>query len=149
MDKVSARLVSNIKFFGSKRAFNFLHYDYLLSLQVNELKEKGNTALNAEKFDEAIAAYTEAIALDANNHVLFSNRSAAYAKAGKFRDALEDAEKTISLNPKWAKGYSRKGAAAAGLHDFMKAFEAYNEGKHVLDVFTSLLELLILVKLRD
>lgn len=101
----------------------------LPSLQVNELKEKGNTALNAEKFDEAIAAYTEAIALDAKNHVLFSNRSAAFAKAGKFREALEDAEKTISLNPTWPKGYSRKGVAAAGLRDYMKALEAYNEGK--------------------
>ncbi|KAH8334426.1 hypothetical protein KR059_010110 [Drosophila kikkawai] len=97
-------------------------------LQVNELKEKGNQALNAEKFDEAVAAYTEAIALDGQNHVLYSNRSAAYAKAGKFQAALEDAEKTIQLNPTWPKGYSRKGAAAAGLQDFMKAFEAYNEG---------------------
>ncbi|KAH8369013.1 hypothetical protein KR200_002754 [Drosophila serrata] len=97
-------------------------------LQVNELKEKGNQALNAEKFDEAVAAYTEAIALDGKNHVLYSNRSAAHAKAGNFESALEDAEKTIELNPTWAKGYSRKGAAAAGLQDFMKAFEAYNEG---------------------
>ncbi|KAH8412510.1 hypothetical protein KR009_002731, partial [Drosophila setifemur] len=96
--------------------------------QVNELKEKGNKALSAEKFEEAVAAYTEAISLDGQNHVLYSNRSAAYAKAGKFQEALEDAEKTIQLNPSWAKGYSRKGAAAAGLQDFMKAFEAYNEG---------------------
>ncbi|KAH8328325.1 hypothetical protein KR067_008031, partial [Drosophila pandora] len=98
------------------------------SPQVNELKEKGNQALNAEKFDEAVAAYTEAITLDGQNHVLYSNRSAAYAKAGKFQEALEDAETTIKLNPSWPKGYSRKGAAAAGLQDFMKAFEAYNEG---------------------
>lgn len=96
--------------------------------KVNELKEKGNQALNAEKFDEAIAAYTEAIALDGKNHVLYSNRSAANAKAGKFGEALEDAEKTIELNPTWPKGYSRKGAAASGLCDYMKAIEAYNEG---------------------
>lgn len=96
---------------------------------MNELKEKGNQALNAEKFDEAVAAYTEAITLDGKNHVLYSNRSAAYAKAGKYQEALEDAETTIKLNPSWPKGYSRKGAAAAGLQDFMKAFEAYNEGR--------------------
>ncbi|KAH8266668.1 hypothetical protein KR018_008726, partial [Drosophila ironensis] len=96
--------------------------------QVNELKEKGNQALNAEKFDDAVAAYTEAIALDGQNHVLYSNRSAAYAKAGKFQEALEDAEKTIQLNPTWPKGYSRKGVAAAGLGDYMMAFEAYGEG---------------------
>lgn len=98
-------------------------------MQVNELKEKGNQALSAEKFDEAIAAYTEAIALDDKNYVLYSNRSAAYAKAGRFAEALSDAEKTIEINPTWAKGYSRKGAAAIGLRDYMKAFDAYNEGK--------------------
>lgn len=92
------------------------------------LKEKGNQALNAERFDEAIAAYTQAIALDAKNHVLYSNRSAAYAKAARFKEALADAEKTIELNQSWPKGYSRKGAALAGLKEYMKAFEAYNEG---------------------
>ncbi len=32
----------------------------------------------------AIDRYTEAITLNRNNHVLFSNRSAAYARVGKF-----------------------------------------------------------------
>ncbi|XP_014096182.2 stress-induced-phosphoprotein 1 [Bactrocera oleae] len=99
--------------------------------KVNELKEKGNRALNADNFDEAIAAYTEAINLDNKNHVLYSNRSAAYAKACKYDKALEDAEKTIALNPTWPKGYSRKGAAAAGLKNYRAAMEAYEEGlKH-------------------
>uniref|UniRef100_W8C1W9 Stress-induced-phosphoprotein 1 n=2 Tax=Ceratitis capitata TaxID=7213 RepID=W8C1W9_CERCA len=96
--------------------------------KVNELKEKGNRALSAENYDEAIAAYTEAIGLDDKNHVLYSNRSAAYAKAGKYDKALEDAEKTIALNPTWPKGYSRKGAAAAGLKNYRAAMEAYDEG---------------------
>ncbi|RMZ97724.1 stress-induced-phospho 1, partial [Brachionus plicatilis] len=46
----------------------------------DELKAKGNAALQAEKFDEAIKHYTEAIQIDSNNHILYSNRSAAYAK---------------------------------------------------------------------
>lgn len=96
--------------------------------KVTALKEKGNKALNENKFDEAIAAYTQAIALDDKNHVLFSNRSAAYAKAGKYDLALKDAEVTISLNPTWPKGYSRKGSALAGLNRFEEAFKAYQDG---------------------
>jgi stress-induced-phosphoprotein 1 len=34
----------------------------------------------------------------------------------------------VSLNPKWAKGYSRKGAALHGLEDFDGAIAAYEEG---------------------
>ncbi|XP_045447472.1 stress-induced-phosphoprotein 1 [Melitaea cinxia] len=96
--------------------------------QVNQLKEKGNAALAAEKFDEAIKFYTSAIELDPNNHVLYSNRSAAYAKAKKYALALEDANKTVSLNPSWSKGYSRKGSALAYLWRFDESIEAYEKG---------------------
>jgi stress-induced-phosphoprotein 1 len=93
------------------------------------LKEKGNAALTAGKFDEAIQAYSDAIKLDEANHVLYSNRSAAYLKAGKLSDALSDAEKTIQINPSWPKGYSRKGAVLFALEKFDEAFTTYNKGK--------------------
>lgn len=100
-----------------------------MTSKVNELKEKGNKALNEDRLDEAIAAYSEAISLDGSNYVLYSNRSAAYAKAGKFELALADAEKTVELNPTWPKGYLRKGCALAGLNKFTESFEAYSEGQ--------------------
>ena len=68
-----------------------------------ELKNKGNVALQNNQNDDAIKYYTEAINLDSKNHILFSNRSAAYAKAGKYKDALVDAEKTIELKKDWPK----------------------------------------------
>lgn len=93
------------------------------------MKERGNAALTAGKFEEAIQAYSDAINQDESNHVLYSNRSAAYLKAGKFQDALNDAEKTIQINSAWAKGYSRKGAALFALEKYDEAFTCYNKGK--------------------
>jgi stress-induced-phosphoprotein 1 len=93
-----------------------------------ELKAKGNAALQKENYEEAIQHYTEATKLDPNNHILYSNRSAAYAKIGKYRDSLADAEKTISLKKDWPKGYSRKGAALELLEKFDEAIKTYEEG---------------------
>ncbi|CAH1403250.1 unnamed protein product [Nezara viridula] len=96
--------------------------------QVTVLKEKGNAALQEGKFLEAVDFYGQGINLDSKNHVLFSNRSAAYAKAGEYLKALEDAEMTVKLKPDWGKGYSRKGSALAYLGRHKEAIEAYEEG---------------------
>ena len=92
------------------------------------LKEKGNKALAENKFDEAIAAYTEAIGLDGQNHDLCSNRSTAYLIAGKYEEALIDADKTISLNRFGAKGYSRKALALFGMEKYQEAFAVCSKG---------------------
>ena len=71
--------------------------------QAQELKERGNRALAAGDVGGAVRHYTAAIALDGRNHVLFSNRSAAYARQGDYARALADACRTLELRPDWAK----------------------------------------------
>ncbi|KAI0853531.1 heat shock protein [Daldinia vernicosa] len=98
---------------------------------VDELKALGNKAIAEKKFDEAIDAFTKAITIDPNNHILYSNRSAAYASKKDWTNALSDAEKTTQIKPDWPRGWGRKGAALHGSGDLLGASEAYEEGlKH-------------------
>lgn len=97
----------------------------------DEAKAKGNAAFSAGKYEEAIRYFTEAINFSPTNHVLYSNRSAAYASLGKYSDALSDAEKTVELKPDWSKGYSRLGAAHLGLRRCEDAVSAYNKGLEI------------------
>lgn len=72
--------------------------------------------------------FTQAIAIDPSNHILYSNRSAAYASKKDWENALKDAEKTTEIKPDWPKGWGRKGAALYGKKDLLGASEAYEQG---------------------
>ncbi|CAM9370835.1 unnamed protein product [Chrysoparadoxa australica] len=93
-----------------------------------EFKAKGNAALQAKDYDEAIAHYTKAIELEPSNHVFYSNRSAAYLSKGDAQAALSDADLCIKANSTWAKGFSRKGAALHSLKKYDDAVQAYKDG---------------------
>lgn len=97
----------------------------------SEYKDIGNKHLQAGEFDSAIDAYTKAIELDSSNHIFYSNRSAAYLSKHDAANALKDGESCISLNPSFAKGYSRKGAALHALKNYDAAIEAYEAGLKV------------------
>ena len=94
----------------------------------DELKAKGNQAFAAKNYKEAIEFFTQAIEVDPKNHVLFSNRSAAYSSLHSYGEALTDAETAISIKPDWAKAYGRKGAALQGSGRIEEARKAYEQG---------------------
>lgn len=77
-------------------------------------------------------AYTpprrQAIGFDPNNHVLYSNRSAAYLALERAEEALEDASMCIELNSSWGKGYGRKASALIALKRYADAIKVYRTG---------------------
>lgn len=75
--------------------------------------------------------FTQAIAIQPENHILYSNRSAAYASKKDWDSALNDADKTTQIKPDWVKGWGRKGAALHGKGDLAGASDAYEEGLKV------------------
>ncbi|KAF2458221.1 heat shock protein-like protein STI1 [Lineolata rhizophorae] len=91
------------------------------------LKVEGNKLFAEKKFPEAIEKFSKAIELDPSNHVLYSNRSGAYASMKDFQHALDDATKTTEIKPHWAKGWGRKGAALHGQGDLIASMNAYEQ----------------------
>ncbi|ANB13018.1 Hsp90 cochaperone STI1 [Sugiyamaella lignohabitans] len=93
-----------------------------------QYKAEGNAAFAAKDFNKAVELFTKAIeASETPNHVLYSNRSGSYASLRDYDSAAKDAEECIKINPSWAKGYTRKGAAYHGLGDLVTARDAYEE----------------------
>ena len=64
--------------------------------QANAFKDKGNELLKASRFDEAIEAYTSAIACShtgPSSHIYYANRAAAYSQLCRYEEAAADAGK--------------------------------------------------------
>mgnify|MGYP001810443733 CR=1 FL=1 len=86
---------------------------------------KGNEHATAQEFEKAIEKFTEAIKYDPLDHRLYGNRSFCYEKLNKYQEALDDAEKAISIDFDSRKGYYRKGKALVGLKRYREAEQSF------------------------
>ena len=91
---------------------------------VNELKERGNLAVKAKRWEESDCLYSKAIELGPT-HALYSNRSMARLNTKKYAAAATDADECIKLDPSFAKGYYRKAQACEKLREWGPAYDAY------------------------
>jgi len=94
----------------------------------SKFKDAGNQAFKDGKNDEAIDMYTKAIDLNPDDHVYYSNRSAAHMKMSNISKALKDAQHCVELQPDWSKGYNRLGVAQQGLRRFEQAVASFKKG---------------------
>ncbi|XP_040859542.1 tetratricopeptide repeat protein 28 [Ochotona curzoniae] len=93
-----------------------------------EKVRQSNQACHDGDFHTAIVLYNEALAVDPQNCILYSNRSAAYMKIQQYDNALNDAIKARLLNPKWPKAYFRQGVALQYLGRHADALAAFASG---------------------
>ncbi|KAH1154000.1 hypothetical protein GYH30_049579 [Glycine max] len=97
--------------------------------KAEEFKLLANEVFNARKYSQAIDLYTQAIELNSQNAVYFSNRAFAHLRLEEYGSAIQDATKAIEIDPKYSKGYYRRGAAHLGLGKFKEALKDFQQVK--------------------
>lgn len=84
-------------------------------------KNKGNEALTANDFKEAIGFYNNAIKIDPTNAIYFGNRSQAFLKLKDYRKVVEDSSTAVSLDSSFVKGYYRRSVANENLGNYFSS----------------------------
>ena len=97
-------------------------------------KERGGELYAQKRWDDAIGAFGEAIAVapkdDEDVAVYHSNRAAAYLQRGdaaSAKRAKADASVCVKARPHWARGWSRMATACEMLSDDVGAERAYEK----------------------
>ena len=79
---------------------------------LDKAKQAGNAAFKAGKWGDAIASYTECLAVDPSiknyNAKVICNRAAALTNLGKYEDALRDCDQAIRWDKQYAKAFLRR-----------------------------------------
>jgi serine/threonine protein kinase len=88
--------------------------------------EEGSALQEAGRYEEAIEAYSRAIALDPQNAYAYSVRGDAYSDLEQYRRAIKDYGRAIALDPQNAETYNDRGLAYASLNQHELAIENYN-----------------------
>ncbi|KAK4398174.1 Serine/threonine-protein phosphatase 5 [Sesamum angolense] len=100
-----------------------------LKLLANEafkgIVDKGLRRINSQ----AIDLYTQAIEVNKDNAVYWANRAFAHTKLEEYGSAIQDATKAIEIDPKYSKGYYRRGAAYLAMGKFKDALKDFQQVK--------------------
>ncbi|KAJ2927282.1 hypothetical protein H1R20_g9811, partial [Candolleomyces eurysporus] len=97
------------------------------STEAERLKLLGTELYKKGDYQGAYDKLSEAIEKDPENAILYQNRGAVSMKKHEYLDAVWDAKKATSLDPKYAKAWARLGAAAQALGTWQECIYAWQQ----------------------
>ncbi|CAH1646417.1 unnamed protein product [Spodoptera littoralis] len=100
---------------------------YIDPVKAEQEKELGNDFFKKGDYSTAVKHYTEAIKRNPDDPKLYSNRAACYTKLAAFDLGLKDCDQCCKLDPKFIKGWIRKGKILQGMQQHSKALTAYQK----------------------
>lgn len=86
-----------------------------------ERKNNGNSEYKAQNYHAALKFYSDAVALCPDNPSYLGNRSACYMMLANYKEALNDAKRSIQLDSMFEKGYLRAAKCCLLLGDLVQA----------------------------
>ncbi|OIW04463.1 hypothetical protein TanjilG_01636 [Lupinus angustifolius] len=89
-------------------------------------KSIGNEAYKQGKFEEALALYDKAIAIDSNKATYHCNKSAALIGLSRFQEAIVECQESIRLEPSYHRAYNRLATIYFRLGEAEKAVDCIN-----------------------
>jgi len=105
--------------------------NYKDPLKAQGAKARGNELYKKGKYAEAVLEYSDAIKRDPANGMLtsrvYSNRAACYNQMGEVLLAVKDCDHCIAADPKFVKGYMRKGAILNKIEQFQDALPVFEK----------------------
>ncbi|KAJ3891677.1 hypothetical protein GG344DRAFT_46856 [Lentinula edodes] len=99
---------------------------------VEKLKQEGNAFFIQKSYIHAAEKYTEALKIDKDNAILYSNRSACRLNLKAYLDASADARKATEIDPGFSKAYARLATAQDALREPHRSIEAWQKALNTL-----------------
>ncbi|KAL4715001.1 hypothetical protein ACJJTC_003152 [Scirpophaga incertulas] len=90
-------------------------------------KERGNSFVKQEKWDDAISCYSRAIELVKDDAIYYANRGLCYLKKDRFHQAESDCTEALKLDPSYVKAYQRRATARERLGSLRSASQDLTE----------------------
>jgi ankyrin repeat protein len=98
---------------------------------VDKYRLAGNRAYSIKSFDEAVNLFSMGLEMDSRNHILLSNRAAAYICLHQFEKAEADARFSLECEKRFVRGYYRLAVALNYQAKFEEASEIIAAGLQI------------------
>lgn len=90
-------------------------------------RNKGAVLQSLHRYDAALAAYDQAIALDGNYSSAWRNRAGVLDEMGHYDDALVAYNHALAIEPTYAQAWNGKGKTLSRLNNFPEAVDAFEK----------------------
>jgi len=87
--------------------------------------QQGMMLLNNERYEEAIATFRRALALDDNNVLSHYSLALALSRVGRFDEAIAETERVLELKPDYTEVHNIRGMIHNERGEYLKAMESY------------------------